>query len=142
MTRKINKLQKNLIFLHDIQHEKNKNTKKKLYFKWNKSYRIFKTIDNKNIYLLTELNDTEIMSIFAKNQFKKFYVRFFNASEQIKNNAESHVMIDRFSFFEIFSEFEFFDDFFNVIFDHEIFKTNENSVSFDWFLIVVIFFLR
>ena len=82
------------------------------------------------------------MSIFAKNRFKKFHARFFNASEQIKNSAESRVMIDRFSFFEIFSKSEFFDDFFDVTFDHEIFKTNENSVSFDWFLIVVIFFLR
>ena len=136
MTRKINKSKKNLIFLHDIQHEKNKNTKKKLYFKWNESYRIFKIVDNKNIYLLTELNDTEIMNIFAKNWFKKFHVLFFNASKQIKNNAELRVMIDR------FSKSEFFDDFFDATFNYEIFKTNENSVSFDWFLIVIIFFLR
>ena len=133
-------IKKKLIFLHDIQHEKNKNTKKKLYFKWNESYRIFKIVDNKNIYLLTELNDTEIMNIFAKNRFKKFHARFFNASEQIKNSAESRIIIDRFSFFEIFSESESFDDFFDVTFDHEIFKANENSVSFDWFLIIVIFF--
>ena len=133
-------IKKNLIFLHDIQYEKNKNTKKKLYFKWNESYRIFKIIDNKNIYLLTELNDTEIMSTFAENRFKKFHVRFFNASEQIKNSAESRVMIDRFSFFEIFSKSEFFDDFFDATFDYEIFKTNENSISSDWFLTVVVFF--
>ena len=117
--------------MHDIQHEKNKNTKKKLYFKWNESYRIFKIVDNKNIYLLTELNDTEIMNIFAKNRFKKFHARFFNASEQINNNAELRIMIDRFLFFENFSKSEFFDDFFDVTFDHEIFKTNKNSVSFD-----------
>ena len=135
-------IKKNLIFLHNIQHKKNKNTKKKLYFKWNESYRIFKIVDNKNIYLLIKLNDTKIINTFAKNWFKKFHVWFFNALKQIKNNAKSHVMIDRFSFFEIFSESESFDDFFDVTFDHEIFKTNENSVSFDWFLIVVIFFLR
>ena len=81
--------------------------------------------------MLTELNDTEIMNTFAKNRFKKFHVRFFNASEQIKNSAESHIIIDRFSFFEIFSKSEFFDDFFDATFDHEIFKINENSVSFD-----------
>ena len=81
--------------------------------------------------MLTELNDTEIMSTFAKNRFKKFHVRFFNASKQIKNSAESRIMIDRFSFFEIFSKSEFFDDFFDAIFDHEIFKINENSVLFD-----------
>ena len=81
--------------------------------------------------MLTKLNDTEIMNIFAENRFKKFHVRFFNASEQIKNNVESRIMIDRFSLFEIFSESEFFDDFFNVTFDHEIFKINENSVLFD-----------
>ena len=129
-----------MIFLHNVQHKKNKNTKKKLYFKWNESYQIFKIVDNKDIYLLIKLNDTKIRNTFAKNQFKKFHVQFFNASEQIKNNAESRVMIDRFSFFEIFSKSEFFDDFFDVTFDHEIFKTNENSVLFDWFLIVVIFF--
>ena len=71
------------------------------------------------------------MNIFAKNQFKKFHARFFNASEQTKNNAESRVMIDHFSFFEIFSKSEFFDDFFDVTFDHKVFKTNENSISFD-----------
>ena len=71
------------------------------------------------------------MNIFAENRFKKFHVRFFNASKQIKNNAESRVMIDRFSFFEIFSKSEFFDDFFDATFDHEIFKTSENSISFD-----------
>ena len=49
-------------------------------------------------------------------------------------------MIDRFLFFEIFSNSEFFDDFFDATFDYEIFKTNENSILFDWFLIVVIFF--
>ena len=140
MTRKINKSKKNLIFLHDIQPKKNKNTKKNLYFKWNKLYQIFKIVDKKKIYLLTELNDTEIMNIFTKNRLKKFHVRFFNASKQIKNNAESRIMIDRFSFFEIFSKSEFFDHFFDITFDHEIFKTNENSVSFNWFLIVVIFF--
>ena len=107
MIRKINKSKKNLIFLHNIQHEKNKNTKKKLYFKWNELYRIFKIVDNKNIYLLTELNNTEIMSIFAKNWFKKFHVRFFNASKQIKNSVKSRIIIDRFSFFEIFSKLEF-----------------------------------
>ena len=81
--------------------------------------------------MLTELNDIKIMNIFAKNRLKKFHVRFFNASEQIKNNAESRIMIDRFLFFEIFSKSEFFDDFFDVTFDYEIFKTNKNSISFD-----------
>ena len=81
------------------------------------------------------------MSIFAKNPFKKFHARFFNASKQIKNSVESRVIIDRFSFFEIFSKSEFFDDFFDVTFDYEIFKTNENSILFDWFL-TVIFVLR
>ena len=80
---------------------------------------------------MTELNDTEIINIFKKNQFKKFHARFFNASEQIKNNVESRIMIDRFSFSEIFSKSEFFDEFFDVIFDHEVFKTNENSILFD-----------
>ena len=92
--------------------------------------------------MLIELNDTKIISTFAKNQFKKFHVRFFNASGQTKNNAELRIIIDRFSFSEIFSKSEFFDDFFDATFDHEIFKTSENSISFDWFLIVVIFFLR
>ena len=71
------------------------------------------------------------MNIFAKNLFKKFHVRFFNASEQTKNNVELRVIIDRFSFFEIFLKLEFFDDFFNATFNHEVFKTNENSVLFD-----------
>ena len=129
-----------MIFLHDTQHDKNKNTKKKLYFKWNESYRIFKIVNNKNIYLLIELNDTKIMSIFAKNRFKKFHARFFNASKQIKNNVELRVMIDRFSFFEIFSISEFFDDFIDITFDHEMFKTNNDLISFDWSLIVIFFF--
>ena len=71
------------------------------------------------------------MNTFAKNRFKKFYVRFFNASKQIKNSAKSRIIIDRFSFFEIFSKLEFFDDFFDATFDHEMFKANENSISFD-----------
>ena len=71
------------------------------------------------------------MNIFAKNQFKKFHVRFFNVSKQIKNNVESRDIIDCFSFFEIFSKSKFFDDFFDVTYDHEIFKTNENSISFN-----------
>ena len=81
--------------------------------------------------MLTELNDTKIMNIFAKNRFKKFHIRFFKISKQIKNNAESRIMIDCFLFFEIFSKLKFFDDFFDATFNHEIFKTNENSISFD-----------
>ena len=89
---------------------------------------MFKIVDNKNIYLLIKLNNTEILNIFAKNWFKKFHVWFFNALKQIKNNIQSRVMIDRFSIFEIFSKSEFFDDFFDVTIDDKIFKANENSV--------------
>ena len=90
--------------------------------------------------MLTELNDIEIMNIFAKNQLKKFHAWFFNASEQIKNNAESRIIIDRFLFFEIFSKLEFFDDFLDATFDHEVFKINKTSISFNELLVVIILF--
>ena len=79
------------------------------------------------------------MKIFAKNRFKKFYARFFNVLEQIRNNAESRIIIDYSSFFEIVSKSESFDNFFDVTFNHKMFKTNKNSILFDWSLTVIIF---
>ena len=72
-----------MIFLHDIQHEKNKNSLKKLHYKWKNFYRIIEAIVNKNTYFLNELNGADLKDTFADNRFKKFHSRSISDAEEI-----------------------------------------------------------
>ena len=81
--------------------------------------------------MLTKLNDIKIKNIFAENRFKIFHARLFNTSKQNNENAELRVIIDCFSFFEIFSKSESFNKFIVASFNHKVFKINENSILFN-----------
>ena len=110
--------QNDMIFLHDTQHEKNKNLLRKLNYKWKNFYRITKIIVNKNIYFLIELNDIELKNIFVNNQFKKFRFRFFSVVEKFDNIF----IIDEIAFDQIF-EIE------NEIFDiNNVLNIKQNSI--------------
>ena len=120
-----------MIFLHDTQHEKNKNSQRKLNYKWKNFYRIIEIIVNKNIYFLIELNDTDLKDTFVDNRFKKFRFRLFNDVEKIKISFEINVE----NIFEKNFEIE------NEIFDFNNFANFKKSlIFFEWSLIVIVSF--
>ena len=117
--------------MHDTQHEKNKNSQRKLNYKWKKFYRIIEIIVNKNIYFLIELNDIDLKDTFADNRFKKFRFRFFSDVEKTEINFEINVE----NIFEKNFEIE------NKIFDFDSFADfRKNLIFFEWSLIVIVFF--
>ena len=123
--------EKNMIFLHNTQHEKNKNSQRKLNYKWKNLYRIIEVIVNKNIYFLIELNDIDLKSTFADNRFKKFRLRLFSDVEKIEISFEINVE----NIFEKNFEIE------NKIFDFDSFADfRKNLIFFEWSLIVIVFF--
>ena len=115
--------------MHDTQHEKNKNSQRKLNYKWENFYRIIEIIVNKNIYFLIELNDTDLKNTFADNRFKKFRFRFFNDVEKIEISFEINVE----NIFEKNLEIE------NEIFNFDNFANFRKSlIFFEWSLIVIV----
>jgi hypothetical protein len=63
------------VLLHNIQHENDRSINRKLKYKWRKSFRVKKIIQDKKIYLLQKLNETDLIEIFVENKIKKFYQR-------------------------------------------------------------------
>ena len=130
---KFEKKKKNMIFLHDTQYEKNKNSLRKLNYKWKNFYQIIEIIVNKDIYFLIKLNDIDSKNTFVDNRFKKFRFRFFSDVEKID------------VIFEIIAKIAF-----NQIFkiENEVFDTNsfanfkKNLIFFKWSLIVIVFFFH
>jgi cystathionine beta-lyase family protein involved in aluminum resistance len=68
--KKINK--SDLVFLHDIQHENDRSINRKLKYKWRKSFRVKKIIQDKKIYLLQKLDEIDLIEIFVENKIKSF----------------------------------------------------------------------
>ncbi len=61
------------LLLQNIQHENDRNINRKLKYKWEKSFRIKKIIQNKKIYLLQKLDEIDLIEIFVENKIKKFH---------------------------------------------------------------------
>ena len=117
------KVKKNKIFLHDIQHEKNKNSQRKLNYKWKIFYQITEIMINKSIYFLIELNDIDLKSTFVDNRFKKFRFRSFSNVEDIKINFK--IVVEK--IFEKIFDFNNFVDF------------RKNLIFFEWLLTMIMF---
>ncbi len=83
-----------LVLLHDIQHENDRSINRKLKYKWRKSFRIKKIIQNKRTYLLQKLDEIDLVEIFVENKIKKFHQRqnlkisSFASSNSIMNDHE------------------------------------------------------
>ncbi len=83
-----------LVLLHDIQHENDRNINRKLKYKWRKSFRIKKIIQDKKIYLLQKLDEIDLIEIFVENEIKKFHqkqilkISSFISSNSIMNDHE------------------------------------------------------
>ena len=93
---------------------------RKLNYKWKNLYRIIEIIVNKNIYLLIELNDTDLKDTFADNRFKKFRFRLFSSVEEFDIIFEIIVEVA----FDQISEIE------NEIFDINNFANFKKSLIF------------
>jgi hypothetical protein len=91
-TKDINK--NDLILLHDIQHENDRNINRKLKYRWRKSFWFKEVIQNKEIYLLQKLDEIDLIEIFVENRIKKFHQKqnlktsSFVSSNSIMNNHE------------------------------------------------------
>ena len=122
---------KNMIFLHDTQHEKNKNSQRKLNYKWKNFYQIFEIIVNKDIYFLIELNDIDLKNTFADNRFKKFHFQSFSDVERIDIIFEIIIEIAFDQISEIKNEIFYTDSFADF---------KKNLIFFEWSLVVIVFF--
>ena len=74
-----------MIMLHDIRL--NNQHFEKLTFRWLKSFRIFQTFFQKDIYIIAKLNETELKNTVSKNKLKKFYSRKTVNFEIFSKNA-------------------------------------------------------
>ncbi len=61
------------VFLHDIQHKNDRNINRKFKYKWRRSFRVKKFIQNKKIYFLHKLDEIDLIEIFVENKIKKFH---------------------------------------------------------------------
>jgi hypothetical protein len=64
-----------LVLFHDTQHENDRSINRKLKYRWRRSFRIKEVIQNKEIYLLQKLDETNLAEIFVENRIKKFHQR-------------------------------------------------------------------
>ncbi len=69
--KKINK--NDFVLFHDIQHENDRNINRKLKYKWRKSFRVKKIVQNREIYLLQELDEIDLIKTFVENKIKMFH---------------------------------------------------------------------
>ncbi len=85
---------KDLVLLHDIQHENDRSINRKLKYKWRESFRVKKIIQDKKIYLLQKLDEINLIEIFVENKIKKFHqkqilkISSFISSNSIMNDHE------------------------------------------------------
>jgi hypothetical protein len=83
-----------LVLLHDTQHENDRSINRKLKYKWRKSFRVKKIIQDKRIYLLQKLDEIDLIEIFVENRIKKFHqkqilkISSFISSNSIMNDHE------------------------------------------------------
>jgi hypothetical protein len=80
-----------LVLLHDIQHENDRNINRKLKYRWRRSFRVKKVIQNKEIYLLQKLDDIDLTEIFVENRIKKFHQR---QSLKISSSVSSNLVMN------------------------------------------------
>jgi hypothetical protein len=86
-----------LVLLHDTQHENDRSINRKLKYRWRRSFRIKKIIQNKRIYFLQKLDETDLAEIFVENRIKKFHQRqILKISSSISSNSimNDHESID------------------------------------------------
>jgi hypothetical protein len=82
------------VLLHDTQHENDRSINRKLKYKWRRSFRVKKIIQNKEIYLLQKLDEIDLIEIFVENRIKKFHqkqnlkISSFAFSNSIMNDHE------------------------------------------------------
>ena len=77
-----------MIMLHDIRL--NNQHFEKLTFRWLKSFRIFQTFFQKDIYIIAKLDETELKSTMSENRLKKFYSRKTINFEIFSKNENSN----------------------------------------------------
>jgi hypothetical protein len=106
------------VFFHDIQHENDWSINRKLKYKWRKSFRVKKIIQDKKIYFLQKFDEINLNEIFVENKIKKFHqkqilkISSFISSNSIINDHEfiekNNVMKKIFDFqFLMFEEWSF-----------------------------------
>ncbi len=86
-----------LVLLHDTQHENDQSINRKLKYKWRELFRVKEIIQNKKIYLLQKLDETDLVEIFVENKIKKFHQRqILKISSSISSNSimNDHEFID------------------------------------------------
>ncbi len=77
-----------LVLLYDTQHENDRSINRKLKYKWRESFRIKKVVQNKEIYLLQELDEIDLAEIFVENRIKKFHQRqSLKTSSAVSSNS-------------------------------------------------------
>ena len=64
-----------MVLFHDTQRQKNVSSNRKFRYRWLRSFRVFKAIHEKGIYLLKELNRISYRGTFTGNRLKPFYPR-------------------------------------------------------------------
>jgi hypothetical protein len=88
------------VLFHDTQYENDQSINRKLKYKWRKSFRIKKIIQNKKIYFLQKFDEINLIKIFVENKIKKFHQK-----QNLKTSSF------------IFSN--------SIMNDHEFFKKND-----------------
>jgi hypothetical protein len=86
-----------LVLLHDTQHENDRSINRKLKYRWRESFRIKEVIQNKEIYLLQKLDETDLAEIFVENRIKKFHQRQslkISSSDSSNSIMNDHEFID------------------------------------------------
>jgi hypothetical protein len=108
-----------LVLFHDTQHENDRSINRKLKYRWRESFRVKEVIQNKEIYLLQELDETDLAEIFVENKIKKFHQR---QSLEISSSVSSN---------SIMNDHEFIDenDVMKKIFDSQSLMSEEWSLA-------------
>jgi hypothetical protein len=86
-----------LVLFHDIQHENDRSINRKLKYKWRKSFRVKKVIQNKEIYFLQKLDEIDLIEIIVENRIKKFHQKqSLKTSSSVFSNSimNDHEFID------------------------------------------------
>lgn len=66
-------LTESIVLLHDTRCKKDKSYK--LFFRWLGPYQICNTVKDKGMYMLKELDVSQLIGIFIGNRLKKFHLR-------------------------------------------------------------------
>ena len=78
-----------MVLFHDTKKDKNLSARFK--YKWLKLYRIHETNNEKDTYLLAELNGIILRGTFANNRLKRYYTRVFLKEVDEEDEEESRL---------------------------------------------------